>query len=318
MAKISSSNTKAEILHAYQELLSKMSAQQKENATLNQQLEKKRQEVETVKKKLSSGASANIQSLRQTLNEQLDKIELGLKQEQATFAELQQAIATEREVLEDIYKIKVEAQSLEALVITNRQAAETFDEQKAAWEANFRQEKEEKQLAWKREQEAYAYDLGSKRRKEEDVYQTDKERKEKELKEKITAFDLQMKQREDALSEKEAEFKALQGQVAGFEQQLQQAVSEAEETLKSQLTREFDFQRQLETKDLQSKIQLLEANIASLKTTISEQQTRIEALTHKADDASQQVKEIAFKAIEQSTTPPQPIIVDRSKDSREG
>lgn len=318
MAKISSSNTKAEILNAYQDLLEKLTAEQKENATLNQQMEQKRQEVETVKKKLQSGATANIQSLRETLNEQLDKIEQGLKHEQATFAELQQAIATERETLEEIYQIKAEAQSMEALVITNRQAAEAFEEKKSSWEANFKQEKEEKQLAWKREQEAYQYDLKSKRRKEEDAYQTEKERREKELTEKITAFDLQMKQREEVLAEKEAEFQTLQKQVAGFGDRLDQAVAQAEDNLRLQLTKEFDFQQQLETKDLQNKIQLLEANIESLQATISEQQTRIQALTHKADDASQQVKEIAFKAIEQSAVAPQPIIVDRGKENREG
>ncbi|MEM7368011.1 MAG: hypothetical protein AAF587_05380 [Bacteroidota bacterium] len=317
MAKISNSNTKAEILNAYQDLLDKLTTEQKENATLNKQLEKKRTEVEQVKNKLQTGgANANIQALRQILNEQLDKIEEGLKKEQSTFEELQQAITTERKELEEIYQIKVEAQSLEALVITNRQAKEAFEEKKTDWEADFRQEKEEKQLAWKREQEAYTYDLSSKRRKEEDAYQMEKERKEKELTEKITTFDLQMKQREELLKEKEAEFTALQKQVAGFDDRLQKEVSQAEESLKTQLTREFDFQRQLETKDLQNKIQLLEANIESLKTTITEQQTRIQALTHKADDASQQVKEIAFKAIEQSAVSPPPIIVDRGKESR--
>ena len=316
MAKISNSNTKAEILNAYQDLLAKLSSEQKENATLSQQLAKKRKEVENVKQKLQSGADANIQVLRKTLNEQLDKIEEGLQKEQATFAELQQAIATERKELEEIYQIKVEAQSLEALVITNRQTKEAFDEKKSDWEASFRREKEEKQLAWKREQEDYTYELASKRRKEEDAYQTEKERKESELAEKITAFDLEMKQREERLKEKEAEFQALQQQVAGFDKRLQQEIAQAEEALRTQLTREFDFQSQLATKDLQNKIQLLEAHIESLQATISEQQTRIQALTHKADDASQQVKEIAFKAIEQSAASPAPIILDRGKESR--
>ena len=316
MAKISNSNTKAEILTAYQDLLNKLTAEQKENATLSQQIEKKRQEVENVKQKLQSGASANIQVLRQTLNEQLDKLEEGLQKEQTTFAELQQAIATERKELEEIYQIKVEAQSLEALVITHRQTKEAFDEQKAVWEASFRREKEGQQLAWKREQEAYAYELATQRRKEEDAYLAEKERKEKELAEKIAAFDLQMKQREGLFNEKEAEFQSLQLQVAGFDERLQGEIAQAEETLRTQLTREFDFQRQLETKDLQNKTQLLEAHIQSLQATISEQQTRIQALTHKADDASQQVKEIAFKAIEQSAVKPSPIILDRGKESR--
>ncbi len=316
MAKISNSNTKAEILSAYEQLLSKLSAQQKENATLTQQLDKKKKEVESVKQKLQTGATANIQSLRQTLNDQLDKIEQGLQKEQATFAELQQAIAAERETLEEIYRIKVEAQSLEALLITNREATESFEAEKAAQEAALTQAMEEKRLAWKREQEAYTYELKQKRRREEDSYQAEKERKEKELAEKLAAFDREVKQREEGLSEREAAHQRLQEQVAAFDDQLNQAVAQAEENLKSQLTREFDFQRQLETKDLQNQIQLLQATIESLQAKIAEQNTRIEALTHKADDASLQVKEIAFKAIEQSAAAPQPILLERGKETR--
>lgn len=316
MAKISNSNTKAEILAAYEQLLTKLTAEQKENATLTQQLEKKRQEVETVKQKLQSGATANIQSLRKALNEQLDKIEQGLEREQAIFKELQQAIATEKAMLEEVYQIKAEAQSLEALLITHRQASESFEAESAAWEANFKQEVDAKKLAWKREQDAYAYDLSTKRRKEEDIYQALKLEREKEWEEKLAAFEAERKQKEELIAEREEEYQQLKKQVASFDQQLQAAVRQAEKELQSQLTKEFDFKQQLETKDLQNKIQLLEANIKSLEAKVGEQKARIEALTHKADDASLQVKEIAFKAIEQSATKAQPIILDRSKEPR--
>lgn len=57
---------------------------------------------------------------------------------------------------------------------------------------------------------------------------------------------------------------------------------------------------QLKTKDLEAEIQLRKEQISSLQQKVQEQQAFIESLGLKSDTASQQVKDIAMKAIENS------------------
>ena len=61
------------------------------------------------------------------LSQQLDAIETGIAQEQALFEELKEAIVIEQEELQDLYKIKKEAESLDALIIANKKAKEQLE-----------------------------------------------------------------------------------------------------------------------------------------------------------------------------------------------
>ena len=74
--------------------------------------------------------------------------------------------------------------------------------------------------------------------------------------------------------------------------------TDAESSVTENLTKEFEYRQKLETKDLEAKLQLREQEIESLKGKVQEQQNFINSLTSKTDNATQQVKDIALKAIE--------------------
>jgi len=316
MRKISTTNTKAEILKAYQELQNELKEQGLQNTALQQELEKKRKMVAVaVEQTKDGGATHTIRHIRESLNAQLDKIEQGIAGEQQKFEELQKAIVIEKKTLEDLYKVKAEAESLEALVITNKQAKEHLEKEMEERKAGLLAEIEGTKMQWKREQEGYEYNLKIKRRDEEDAYLQKKLKQEKELSERKVAFEKEINEREQAVGAQEEELERLRKEVAGFEERLQNSVEATEKSVTARLTKEFEYLQKLETKDLEANLKLGKQEIESLKVKVKEQQELIHELSSKTDGATQQVKDIALKAIENSGIRNFPIpTVDRKSD----
>ncbi|MCP3930701.1 MAG: hypothetical protein GY705_16550 [Bacteroidetes bacterium] len=298
MKKVSTSNTKAEILSAYSELMEILRQERKQNTALQRDLEKKRSIVATVAEKTKTGATHSINELKKMLNEQLDKIELGIAKEQQNFEELQRAISIEKETLEDLYKVKAEAESLEALVITNKQSKEELESDIKDRKEALQQEIENTKMKWKREQEEYEYKLKIKRRNEEDEYKQKKEKQEKALKEQKIEFDKNITIREKSIAGQEDELMQLRKEVSQFEKLLQKNIQDAEKAVTGRLTKEFEYRQKLETKDLEAELRLHKQEIQSLKSKVKEQQELIGTISTKTDSANQQVKDIALKAIE--------------------
>jgi len=71
MAKVSSTNTKTEILSAYEELVAELKEQHQENTSLRQEVEKKQALVEKAAATVKAGAAMNIQQIRKALDGQL-------------------------------------------------------------------------------------------------------------------------------------------------------------------------------------------------------------------------------------------------------
>lgn len=317
MKSVSNHNTKAEIIDAYNKLLETLKSERDQNSALKKALEEKKKTVNKVSTEIKGGNESSIKTLKDLIISQLDSLEVSMEGEKRKFNDLQNAIKIEKESLEELYKIKTEAESLEALVTTNKKAKETFELQAQEQKALVEQEMKEKKLAWQREQEEYNYKLKIERRNETDAYQQKKIALEKELKEKKASFDKETKARENTLAEQETEFKSLQKEVAGFEALLSKKISATEKQLTEQLTKEFEFNKKLETKDLEAKIGLQAQEITALKNKIKEQQDFIDSLSGKSDSAIQQVRDIALKAIENAgNRPVVPQYVERGKEEK--
>lgn len=316
MAKISNSNTKAEILNAYDDLLRQIQQERQQNSALQRELEKKQATVDKVTDRTKEGATQSIQKIREMLSHQLDAIEAGIAQEQTHFEELKQAIAIEKEELEELYKIKKEAESLDALVIANNKAKEQLENAIEEEREKLQEEIEALKLQWKREQEEYTYNLKIVRRKEQDEYNEKKAKQEKELAEQKITFEKAISEREKAVAEQEAELNNLRKDVSQFESQLEKAVADAEKRITERLTKEFEYKQQLEVKDLQADLKLREQMIESLNAKVKEQQELINTLGSKSDTASQQVKDIAMKAIENSGVRAIKLQTERSSEEK--
>lgn len=298
MKKVSSSNTKAEILRAYEMLLKELQQERIQNTKLQKEIETEKNTIKKVEEQSKSGATQSLQSIRKTLNDQLDKIEHGIIKEQEKFQELQQAISIEKKNLEELYKIQAAAESLDALVITNKQAKEDLEQNLTKRKEELQEEIEAIKTKWKREQEEYEYELKIKRRNEQDAYQQQKDAQQKQLTEEKLAFQKSIDEREKEILSKEEELVELRKIASGFEEQLNKELQAQEKQITGKLTQEFDYKMKLEIKDLESQIKLYQQEVEILKAKINEQQELINSLSAKADNANTQVKDIALKAIE--------------------
>jgi len=335
MAKeVNATSTKKDILDAYNELLQNIEAQSKEDP---KQMKEKEEKVQIVKNASSSTMEnivKNIFDMKIGLSTTLDGIGDSLVKEFKKLNQMQEAIKIQENYLEDVYQLKINTDSLAAMMLTQKELKQKFDEeisskkkqledeinatksafekekleQKAAWD----KEKKEMQIQLKeqqekikkdreREEEEYNYTIKHKRKKETDEYELQKSTLEKELAEKQTNFDHTIKVREETVSARESEYNELRGQVAKFPSELDKSVKSAVKEISEKLESQYRFEKELQDKGMQGELKLRDQTIGALQIKIKELEEYIKQLNSKTDNAEKSVKEIAIKAIESSS-----------------
>ncbi len=329
--KISSSNTKAQILNAYEELLKQVQSKKGDNP---KELQKERESIEKVSQassKTEEGIVKNIAELKLAISESLDSIGQKLLSEQRQFQEIQEAIAIERKKLENLYGISANADSLTALVLAQEEKRCSFEEEMAKKEKEYQEkmaaekaclesEIEKKRDEWerekkaqilqvkeekdalekqrKREQEDYQYTVAQQRKKEQDAYALQKENQERELIENKAAVEKEITEREKSVAEAEEELLSLRKQVEQKPQETDKAVKDAEARVSDSYETRYKFEKELQAKETEGELKLREQTIKTLQDKIKEQDTLIKQLTQKSESSEKTVKDIALKAIE--------------------
>ncbi len=246
---------------------------------------------------------------------------------------MQQAATEEARILDELYGVQAEADSLAALVQAqkgrrppsrrrwNNEAS--FDEDMSEKRQYWKKEQEEFDLAKKerdaqlkkdrlREEEEYSYNLQLARKKDADEYEATKTALEKELSTKKSALEKDWSEREAVLSSREEELSELRDKIAVFPKELEKAIKDTEKTVTERI--EFKFkQRALIQKETEGEQKLHEQAVEALQSKIREQEELIRQLTQKADESVQQVQTIAVKAIEGASA--QRIVTERVKEA---
>ena len=343
-AKVSSTNTKAQILKAYEELLKEVQSKKQENPKAVHQQQENIKKVASASSKTEEGIVTSISELKLKITESLDGIGKNLISEQHQLKEIQDAIAIEKKGLEELYQISANTDTLAAILMAQEEKKRAFEEEMdqkekelqekiLAQKTTFENEMEKKRLEWeqekkakaqqlkeekeatdkkrKREEEEYKYNLDHTRKKEQDVYALKKEVQERELAEKKSAFEKEIAEREKAVAEVEEELKSLRKQVEQFPKELEKAVKETEARITQTLETKYKFEKELQAKDTEGKLKLGEQAVKTLQDKIKEQEILIKQLAQKADGSEKTVKDIAMKAIESTS---KTVIVD--KESR--
>lgn len=325
--QVSTKNTKNEILKAYEELLKKVQQQKPEDAKTKAEQKEKQKIVEKASSQSYEGIVKNIADLKINLNNSLDDLEDSLLNEFKKFTEVKEALDTESKRLEEVYQVSVNADSLAALLLAQKEKKEQFEkemaEKKAAFELemnenreswqvekqkleqSYKERKEEVEKQRKREEEEYNYNLKQKRKKEEDEYHQKKQ-----------ALDREIAEKQKEWTEKEAEYQQLKKQVEGFPKEMEDAVKKAKDEVTKELTTKHAFEKDLFQKETEGEIKLYKQTIQNVESKIKEQNALIEQLTKKSDYSSDQVKEIAVKAIEGASNQ-RFILRDREKGEQE-
>ena len=334
--KVSPSNTKTEILEAYNSLVKQVETP---NSLQPKEMKEKEEQEKTVKTAVTinkEGIIKQIASLKISLNNELEKVEEALLTESKKLAQVHEAIGIQQNRLNELYDINASADSVSIMLTLQKEKKESFekemelerkqlndqineakqkwDKEKKEYDVLLKEEKDRLQKQQKREDEEYAYNLNLARKKDVDQYELKKAALEKELTDRKTKFEQEITSREQAVIAAETELKELREKVALQPKQLEQSIKEsvAEATEKLQTT--YKFETQLKLKEVETEIKLRDQDILNLKAKIKDLDTQLQQQSSKAEQADKSAKDIAIKAIESSSSYK---VFERSKENRE-
>lgn len=333
--KISMSNTKKEMLEAYNTILKQL--QKKKEEELNpfeKKEEKQKKELIKIADSLSlDGVYKNIGDFKTEIINWLSKISDKLEEELKNYVQIKEAIKIKENELKEIYEIDREAQTLVSLIEAQNLKKEEFEKQmsdrkrvvddeinqtkelwekeKKAYEMKLKEEKEIEERRKKREEEEFRYIWNRQAQIEKDKIEYEKTKLKKELDEMKESVEKELKEREMSISkQEEEELKNLRQKVESFPKELEAAVNKAikdcSEKFKIEKKKDEDILNQL----FEAERQALNTKIESLTKTIEEQNKQIIRLSGQLDSAYQKIQNIAVKTIGNihENIPPQAVI----------
>ena len=312
MAKVTEKNTKKEILEALREVEAKLAERRAVVTTT----------ADTVK-------AAEVVAKKATAKE---IIEMNILNDEITnkYNDLLSTIDVLTKEIEELHEIKVGLDTLEALLIVQNQKKTEFDADLAERKANFETEMLEKkaaakeeienlknkydlllkdlqdeyasakkklELERKRDQEEYTYNLDRKRSKENDSWNDQKAKREKELADKEIA----VKEREAAVAEKDQTIANLNAEIEALKAQMVKDVAEALKQGESKAEKTCAIKIAAIEKDSKWQAEVLKKEIASLREFNDEKTREAQELRTKLDDAYTRIQEMALEQAKAST-----------------
>ncbi len=320
--KVTTTNTKTEILNAYNDLLEKIQESKQDNPKAEQEKKIKETTVAAAAGLTDEKIIGQISSLKLTVNSTLDKIEDDLAAEYQRLLKIREAISIEDQRLKDFYQINAGADSLAAILAAQRARKEEFETEMESKRREFEEElksgkvnrdkeiklseekrkEEEESLKKKRsrEEEEYNYNLQLARKKDKDQYEQKKALLDKELTEKRASFEDEINSREQAVAAAEKELMELRAKADKFPADLEKALQSAIKETTAQLDKDHKFEKQLILKDHDGEIKLKNQQIESLMARIKDLEIQLKQAYSKAENAENNSKEITLKAIQNS------------------
>ena len=323
--EITMTNTKKEMLTAYNNLLKQMEEKRINQATSEQKIEQKAKEqiVEVADKAVEENLSNNVLNLKSEIGRMLNGLNEKLDAEVERYQKVKQAVTLKENELQDIYEIQKVASTLDALLETQRQKQEVFQAEMAKKKELLEGEIQATRKKWIIEQTAYEQDMKDRVAKEKRQYDRDsedlkykmerdkqqaveqfeyeKKRMERELTMKREDMEKGLSEREQAVAAVEQELIELRKNDKAFAAQLDAAVNKAVKQATEALQTTAAAERQLLQKEYEGRINVLAAQIEAARKTIEEQSAQLERQNKQLDRSYSQVQDIATTAIEGSS-----------------
>jgi hypothetical protein len=324
--KITLSNTKQEMLEAYNAVLKQLEAQREAELKPEKKIEeKKAKEVIQVAESLSSeGVAKEISNLKIETSKTLAQISDRLEEEVNKFRAIQSAIALKEKELQELYEIERSAVALAALIESQNLKRQQFESEMAEKKETLNQEIEalraerekekkdyeaeikERDMAEKkrrdREKEEYEYSFKREQKLAKDKFEDEKSKLEKEIQVKKEQMESELKEREKVIAEKEEELNELKKKVSAFPKEMEVAVSKTIKETTERLNLEAKNREELQKREFIGERNVLTTRIESLEKMVKDQSEQVTKLTQQLEKAYQQVQEIAVKTIEGSST----------------
>lgn len=323
--KLSLSNTKQEMMEAYQGALKLLEEKRETELKPEKKLEeKKAKEVVQVADSLSSeGVGKEIGGLKSEIGKMLTQIADKMEEEVNKFKAIQKAIDLKEKEVQELYDIEKSAMTLAALIETQNQKRQQFEADMASRKEELNQESENLRSEWakekndyeaeikerdltekkkrEREKEDYEYSFKRQQMLAKDKFEDEKSRLEKEIQLKKALMESELKEREKVIAEKEEELNELRKKVSLFPKDLETAVGKAVKETTEKLNLEAKNREELLKKEFIGERNVLTTRIESMEKTMKEQSAQIAGLTQFLEKANQKVQEIAVKALESSS-----------------
>lgn len=334
--KLSTSNTKQEMLDAYNELLQEVEnkkSQELKPADIIKEKENKKiiddSEIIT-----NSGIDKILIELKKEFNKSVSNLESQLEESFGKYESLKKAVEIKEAELKEVYDIDRYANSLAALIEAyNIKKAEfeeemenlkyDFDEEMRAKKDSFQSEMSSKKEAWELEKKNYAIEIKERdaeeqkrrqRDKEDFIYIFEKEKRtsldnlklqksnlEKEIQEIKEKFDKEMAARESTIAANEKEFNELKTKATKYEKDLEIAVTKAVKEATEKIITESKHKEEILKKEIEGERKLYSAQISSLEKSLKEQNDLILKLQNQIEKSYLQVQDIAIRAVDGST-----------------
>ncbi len=328
MPKVTPSNTKKEILEAYNQLAVKLEERAGEELRPEKEKEERRtREVTVVAEELSAVRVAeSIGAIKTEIGAALTDITIRIEEQTDRYRKVKEAVAVKERELSEIFEIEKSAYSMAALVEAQKEKRAAFEEEmtarkielessvqrtRAAWEqeqaeskARKQEQQEELEKTRRREKEEYDYKLKRDREQKTNALQDEINRLEKELHQKREEFEKKvvdkeasLKEREAAVSQQEKRIVALDIQVEKFPRELEEAVKKAVKETTDRMTAESAKNEELLRKTFEGEKNVLSTRIQAFEQIGADQKKQIDLLASQLDKAYGKVQDIAVKAV---------------------
>ena len=320
--KLTPTNTKQEMLQAYNVLLKELEEKQEGELRPEKKIEEKKikEAVQVAESLTTEGVGKEIANLKLEIGKTLTRISDQLEGEVNRFVAIRNAISAKEKEIGELYEIEKSAMSLAALIEAQNQKRQEFTAEMEDKKETLRQEIDETRTAWKKEQEEHdaavkerdglekkrqtrekeEFDYAFKREQQTatDRFTYEKAKLEQELKDKKEQMEQELKAREAAIAAKEVELNDFRKQAAQFPKELETTVNRAIKETSERLLLEAKSREELLKKEGEGERNVFTARIESLEKTTKEQSERITALTKQLEAAYQKVQDIAVKTVE--------------------
>lgn len=328
--EITSKNTKAEILKAYNALV-------KENQELQGQIEelRKKKAIAAPEKprareekpftEVVTGATMDdiiqgLGHLQARFGNAISALSAKLTAEAIQLEEVQQDVEAETKGLREVHGFEVTETTLDELIQAYVEKSQGFEEEMNQRRQTFEQEMAEKRKAWKKEQEEHArwvkerdeslkkarqreaaeykYELERARKQDRDTYEQTREKRDEELEEIAQRKRREWQEREKTIVEQEQLFEEYREKVEVFPKELDAAVQKAVREGRALVESEAKMQADLRAKDVEGEKRIYELRIQALEEAIKKQAAHIDGLSKQLNAVLKQAQDLAVKALE--------------------
>jgi chromosome segregation ATPase len=322
------SNTKKEMLEAYQTIKQQFKAKEKQvldAEKARRQLEKQVAET-TAEAQTSQDPLQRLHDLKGAISRELTSLAERFEGEIETFQKVQSAVKAKQEELNTIYEVETAASDLAALVEAQQAKKADFQQEMDTRRAETEKEIQETRAAWEREKAAHdqevkeqAEALKKQRQREKEEYEyafaREKEQRKNKLEDELEALSKEIEQkrqdfeqeinvtraeldsREDAITKREANMDDLQKEVESFPQQLNSEVKKTITETTERLTNDFEKNEALLQARFEGEKNVLLSKIEHLEKLVKAQETQVAELSKRNEQAYEKVQDIANRAV---------------------